>query len=439
MLHPIVVKPALMAIAFLAVVANSAIADQLEGIQEFTDGNPALATEVNDNNRILSDKAQELDARVRLLEDTSMRLIRQETAARYSLSGGASSSETVTATLVELEGGKLILDNVDCTQNPHALNQAYIENSRFKDLTFIIKGDCYGDYWLLDGNNPDAGVRQEFGQSVKIQGNIGTDPDNPLPRPRLIPNPLTGRMSLVGSFGGGLYLTDVDIVGGNQFSTILFSRGATGSVRNVNIQCSTTYEGLTVGARVQNGAVPYFEGNIDISGCNWGMWVFNNSTVALFGDLNIDATDIGLYVSQNSSINSVLFRDTVVNITSEQTALIVDQSNIELALNNPSSKTMDVTGDMVFRSSQVKLNAPLRLDSDGTLLVNNSVVNLFPLSAGGDLNTEADYLSSTDLSNRTTCEGNGSFNPINRVSSSPIAVTDCWNDTQWKSLYSGAP
>ena len=100
---------------------------------------------------------------------------------------------------------------------------------------------------------------------------------------------------------------------------------------------------------------------------------------------------------------------------------------------------MDVTGDIVFRSSQVKLNAPLRLDSGGSLLIDNSVVKLFPLSAGGDLNTEADYLSSTDLSDRTTCEGNSSFNPINRVSSSQIAVTDCWNDTQWKSLYSVAP
>jgi hypothetical protein len=236
-----------------------------------------------------------------------------------------------------------------------------------------------------------------------------------------------------------LYLTDVDIVGGNQFSTILFSRGATGSVRNVSIQCSTTYEGFTVGARVQNGAVPYLEGNIDISGCNWGMWVYNNSTVALYGDLNIDVTEGGLYVSQGSSMNSVLLRDTVVNITSEQTALFVDQSNIELAVDNPSSKTMDVTGDIVFRSSQVKLNAPLRLDLGGSLLINNSVVKLFPLSAGGDLNTEADYLSSADLSDRTTCEGNSSFNPINRVSPSQIAVTDCWNDTQLKSLYPGTP
>lgn len=38
-------------------LASGAAADQLEGIVEFTDGTPALATEVNDNNLILSDKS----------------------------------------------------------------------------------------------------------------------------------------------------------------------------------------------------------------------------------------------------------------------------------------------------------------------------------------------------------------------------------------------
>ena len=414
-------------------------ADQLEGIKEFTDGTPALATEVNDNNRVLSDKAQELDARVRLLEDTSTRLIRQETAQRYSRSAGIDPGEETAQGLVELEGGKLILDNVDCTNNPLALNQAYIENSRFRDITFIIKGDCYGDYWLIDGNNPDAGVRQEFGQSVQILGDIGLDPENPLPRPRLIPNPLTGQMSLSGSFGGGLYLTNVDIMAGSQLDAVLFSRGATGSVRNVSIICDPNYEGLAVGVRVQNGAVPYFEGNIDISGCDWGMWIFNNSTVGLYGDLTIDAESMGLWVAQNSSVNSVLYRDSVINITSGLTALLVEDSSIELGWDNPSAKIMDVTGDVVFDSARGQFNAPLRLDAGSTLLIKNSDVDVYPLAGGGDPSTADDYLTSEALSDITTCEGNSSFNPINRVTSSPIAVTNCWNNAQWQSLFSGTP
>ena len=112
---------------------------------------------------------------------------------------------------------------------------------------------------------------------------------------------------------------------GNQFSAVLFSRGATGSMRNVSITCDPNYTGLDVGIRVQNGAVPYLEGNIEITGCDWGMWVFNNSTVALFGDLTIHAESMGLWVDQNSSVNSVLFRDSVINITSGLTALLVDR------------------------------------------------------------------------------------------------------------------
>jgi hypothetical protein len=429
----------LLLLFFLGTLASGTAADQLEGIVEFTDGTPALATEVNDNNLILSDKSQDLEARVRLLEDTSTRLVRQETAARYSRSSALATSENTSSELVELEGGKLILDNVDCTNDPLALNKAYIENSRFKDITFIIKGDCYGDYWLIDGNNPDAGVRQEFGQSVNITGDIGLDPENPLPRPKLIPNPLTGQMSLVGSFGGGLYLTNVDIMAGSQLDAVLFSRGATGSVRNVSITCDPNYEGLAVGVRVQNGAVPYFEGNIDISGCDWGMWIFNNSTVALYGDLTIDAESIGLWVDQNSSVNSVLYRDSVINISSGLTALLVEDSNVELGWDYPSAKIMDWTGDVIFDAAQGKLNAPLRLDAGSTLLVKNSEVDVYPLVGGGDPNTEADYLTGEALSGITTCKGNSSFNPINRVNSSAIPVSGCFNDEEWTSLYSSTP
>ena len=423
------------AAVLLVFSGNHALADQLEGITEFTDGTPALASEVNDNNLILSDKSQDLEARVRLLEDTSTRLIRQDDAARYSRTAAVGSGENTTSGLVELEGGKLILDNVDCTNDPLALNKAYIENSRFKDITFVIKGDCYRDYWLIDGNNPDAGVRQEFGQSVKIFGDIGPDPDNPLPRPRLIPNPATGRMSLVGSFGGGLYLTNLDIVGGSQFGVLLFSRGATGSVRNVSITCEPSEGSTTLGVRVQNGAVPYFEGNIDISGCDWGMWAFNNSTVALYGDLTINAESMGLWVGQSASVHSVLFRDSVVNITSGLTALLVDNSTLELGQNSPSNKIMDITGDMIFNSSRVELHAPLRPEAGSTLSVTNSEVSVYPLAGGGDPNTTEGYLSGEHLSTITTCAGNSSFNAINRADGTPIPVSGCFNDEQWANLY----
>ena len=67
-------------LSLISTVAIGATPDQLEGIVELTDRTPALATELNNNKRILSDKFQNLEARVRLLEDTFTDLTRAETA-----------------------------------------------------------------------------------------------------------------------------------------------------------------------------------------------------------------------------------------------------------------------------------------------------------------------------------------------------------------------
>ena len=73
----------------MALCSVGGLADQLPGIAEFTDGEPALAEEVNGNNLVISDKAQELEARILQLENVSDRLVRDEDTARY---GGARSA-----------------------------------------------------------------------------------------------------------------------------------------------------------------------------------------------------------------------------------------------------------------------------------------------------------------------------------------------------------
>ena len=427
-------------------VSHPAISDQLPGIKEFADGNPALSAEVNANNLVLSDKTQELAARIKLLEDTSTRLIRDEAVARYSRSTASQTAAQEANTsglglgLRELEGGKLILDNVDCTNDPLALNKAYIEYSRFKDITFVIRGDCYGDYWLIDGNNPEAGVRQEFGQSVNITGWIGDDPQNPLSRPRLIPNPITNNLSLSGSFGGGLYLSNLIIVGGNQLDVILFSRGATGSVGNVDIQCARTDGQLSVGARVQNGAVPYFTGNVTVSGCDIGMWVFNNSTVSLYGSLSLQAKEVGLWVTQNSSVNTVLFRNAVIDINSDNTAMSIDNSTIELGWNSsPNYAVMIVDGHLNFDASRVELHVPVRWDSASNITLSNSNVDWFPLISDGDPTLDSNYLDSAGLTGRATCKGKSTLNTKNRITAQEITIDGCWTDSQWTSLFSSSP
>ena len=127
----------------MALCSVGGLADQLPGIAEFTDGEPALAEEVNGNNLVISDKAQELEARILQLENVSDRLVRDEDTARY---GGARSAEPSAAAtnvggLTELLGGKLYLDNIDCNADPHALNKAYIDNSQYSYIQFT--------YWRL--------------------------------------------------------------------------------------------------------------------------------------------------------------------------------------------------------------------------------------------------------------------------------------------------
>tara|TARA_Y100000994_G_scaffold248995_1_gene258521 strand:+ start:28523 stop:28864 length:342 start_codon:yes stop_codon:yes gene_type:complete len=41
-------------------------------------------------------------------------------------------------------GGTLSLD-IDCTENPAALNEAYLANKFTQSLSFSIAGSCYGD------------------------------------------------------------------------------------------------------------------------------------------------------------------------------------------------------------------------------------------------------------------------------------------------------
>ena len=91
-------------------VVPTSFADQLPGITEFSDGNLALSEDVNANNLVLSNKAQELETRIQQLENVSDRLVRVEDASRY---GGARTEGTANSTenaggMAELLGGQVI-------------------------------------------------------------------------------------------------------------------------------------------------------------------------------------------------------------------------------------------------------------------------------------------------------------------------------------------
>ena len=423
----------------ISMVSASGFADQLEGIVPFENNTPADANDVNNNNLILSDKAQDLDARVRQLEDVSTRLIREDSAARFSTpTSSSANAETGVGGLRELDGGKLYLDNIDCTADPHALNRAYIEYSRFKDITFIITGDCYGDYALRDPEDPNQGFIQEFGQSIGIQGNIGENGE--LPFPRLIPHPVSQNISLVGSFGGGLYLRNLEIIAPDFGAAVLFSRGATGSMYNVNIQCgqeaptdlpnSSTF---SQGIRVQNGAVPYLEGNINIKGCRTGLWALNGSSVALYGDLTIEYAREGMIIQKNSSATLWLNpnRDATVDVANTEIAFLVSDSVVQLGWPG-TDKIMNVGGDISIRSSTVDFNATLQLlDADSTISIENSDVSMAMISSGSDATQTEAYLDNTALANRLTCRGNSVVDLYNNADGTLIPISQCWDTNDW--------
>jgi hypothetical protein len=423
----------------ISMVSTSGFADQLEGIVPFENNTPADANDVNNNNLILSDKAQDLDARVRQLEDVSTRLIREDSAARFSTPVSSSANTgTEVGGLRKLDGGKLLLDNIDCTADPHALNRAYIEYSRFKDITFIITGDCYGDYTLRDPEDPSQGFIQEFGQSIGIQGNIGENGE--LPFPRLIPHPISGYLSLVGSFGGGLYLRNLEIIAPDFGAAVLYSRGATGSMSNVNIQCGQeapteipSNSTWSQGIRVQNGAVPYLEGNISIKGCRMGLWALNGSTVALYGDLAVEYAREGMTIQKNSSATLWLSpnRDATIDIENTETAIIVSDSVVQLGWPG-TNKIMDVGGDISIRSSNVDFNATLQLlDPESTISIENSDVSMALISSGSDATQTEAYLDNTALANRLTCSGNSVVDVHNKANSTLIPISQCWDKNDW--------
>ena len=119
--------------------------------------------------------------------------------------------------------GTLSLD-IDCTENPAALNEAYLANKFTQSLSFSIAGSCYGD--ITVPRNEEEPLIQVHGQVIFI---TGVDDSA-----ALIDNDLTGNINLWATFGGGLYLRDLSIVTSGVIP-VAYSRNGHGSVTNVSI------------------------------------------------------------------------------------------------------------------------------------------------------------------------------------------------------------
>ena len=415
-----------------ALFSGTAQSDQLDGITEFDNGAPALADEVNANNLIFSNKAQDLEARIKLLEDTSDRLVRIGTDSSGRVSRDVmrlpSSREAKEGELVELVGGKLILEDVDCRTDPYALNRLYVDNSQYSYILFTIIGDCYGDIsrTTLGEAAPEGTYPyiQEHAQVIAIYP--AEDPDNPgnLASSRIIPNIDSDRTGLVASFGGALYINGVDIVVGGDSWGVLFSRGSTGDLHDVTI---TLRDNGGTGIRVQHAASPYLgsvtiQGNTEAPSAR-GLFLLNNAATYLYGGLSISGTSQGILAIAGSSLFSWDRSADVQTPNSSDYAFWLDSAHVGLgSVTTNGSIWVREGGDLSLGELTFSGNE-IRVDNDG-------FISMVPKTADGTV------MNNTDLNGILNCNGLATAAIMDSTatdgSANEIANTECFNTSQWE-------
>lgn len=408
---------ATLASQLMMICLPNAMADQLPGITEFQDNTPAVAKEVNDNNMVLSDKAQDLEARVKQLEDVSDRLVREDDAARYGRSGEPT-PRSGAGGMVKLIGGKRILFGVDCNQDPHALSKAYQQNIRFKYLQFYITGNCYGHFTLVDSENTPAEAPwpelQEHGQVVSIVSDFGEE-GGVATKPKLIPHPVTNWMSLIGSFGGGLYIDNVDIdINMSSGFGVLFSRGTTGDLGRSTVTCLADNNSVRA-VQIQNGAAPYLFG-VTINNCDTGIFSLNNTATTVYGKIDINGARIGIHLFEAASFNTRLGWNPIVDIEASGQAVTMSgasQMSIGTALDDLSGgyEPGVWSGDIIVGgNSSFKVAVPVRWSGSG-MLVESSSVTMSPVSMDGAITDSSSYASGSGVN--PDCRGPSVVNIVN--------------------------
>jgi hypothetical protein len=202
-------------------------------------------------------------------------------------------------------GAEVLELDIDCTNNPAALNEAYLQNKLVKNLSFSIKGSCYGDIYT-------PRVEGEFVTTVQSQVIAIAGVDETA---TLIDNDLTGSINLWATFSGGLYLRDLSITTSGVIP-VAFSRNSHGDIYNVKI---TKTEGdAFAGIYVQEGAQIYL-GNVEVNGFDTGITGRNGAVIRTTGDISITALATGI------SLQSSVFRGYGdININAPENAVHLD-------------------------------------------------------------------------------------------------------------------
>ncbi len=162
---------------------------------------------------------------------------------------------------------------VDCNQNPDALRVAYLANIHERHLIIKIAGTCFGAIGYVEEVDPEG---QVFWAEVQAMNQVlGISSGNPEvnPRAKLIPRTMgnESRVSLVSSFGNGLYLNYLDIeMGADDPYSVLYSRNSNGGLQDVTVTGHPEGVAGQIGVMVQFGASAYLQATI--TGVDYGVY-----------------------------------------------------------------------------------------------------------------------------------------------------------------------
>ena len=379
-----------LVMCFLSMAAT-AQPELLAGMTPLVNGQAADANQLNDNLQIVSDQLRKIESDVNFLVDYSSRVVRvpsgnERLSQAYSrnLSGDGTAARTSEdGTLQALPSGRLELE-VDCSQDPWALVDAYTVNSHYPRLVFVIKGACYGHFDV----SKEGVYTQEFSQDISISGE-GRELTKIIARPKSDGAECQfpwvyadGKASVGASFNGSLYLSDVTVeLGECDWLGVLYSRGAGGELSNVLIRAHSS-ESTYYAVQVRHNAIIYMSDVEMISGQGEVFKVWNGGAVYGYGPITVRSTGAGLYAGE-TWVAACQF-EAGANFFSYNSLTCTH----DLAEQSEGAKAQSIRGASTFRARNVTVAGLFDVQESS----NVGILNLVQTSPQSSLNIQASYV-----------------------------------------------
>mgnify|MGYP003662701008 FL=1 len=256
---------------------------------------------------------------------------------------------------------------------------------------------------------------------------------------KIIDNDISGKVGLLGGFGGGLYLSDLTIETESDFP-VLYSRNGQGSLTNITIKKinGTPYSGLWV----QEGAQVYVS-DLSIEGFNTGIYATNGALVRIVGDVAITDVENGIslqnaFVRAQGDFNinasqSAVSMDIASGWIGWDTSITAESGRIDISRGSSMvAGLIDIPSSSVnlysstFEAYSLNASTFLSVSSDSTL--SNANVSVFmDLQSGSNMNMSNSVTSNIMVQHASTLGAWGST--INELEANKGAFVEFGNVT----------